>query len=192
MQRAECLVSLQGGVKTFVEQHRQDVMSLTKTHKHFEALRLVNQRLLDLEKIFLGDDVITAKIFTLRRRGWIKEHLATFGEFSRYPLGDTMRTICFAGGAMDYMQADLELGCATDYGMRASECFGGAGMHELAGAAAVKLFGENVVIMGANSVDALLVKDMARRAIETTNLGPIPGGIDAKMITVSLPDTRAN
>lgn len=190
--RAKSLTHLNGAVKTFVEQHRLAVVPLAQSDSHFEALRLANQRLVDAERIFLGDDLITARIFTFRRRGWIKEHLSTFGEFSKYPLGDSMRTISFVGGAMDYMQADLELGCASDYGMRASECLGGAGMHKLATAAIVKLFGENVIIMGANSVDALIIKDLARRAIETTIFGPVPGGRDAKMITVRNPNTELN
>lgn len=191
-QKAESLVVLQGSVGTFTEKHRQAVSKLVEEKDHFEALRLADQRFLDAEKIFLGDDLVTARIFTLRRRGWVKEHLATFGEMSKYPLGDSMRTLCFVGGAMDYMQGDVELGCATDYGMRIAECLGGAQIPELQVAAIVKLFGENITIVGVNGVDGICVKDLARRAFKTINIGQVPAGHTAKIIAVNMPDTESN
>lgn len=190
--RAEKLTHLEGAVGVFVDHHKQAVSALVKQNQYFEALKLVDQRLEDAERMFAGDDLITARIFTHRRRGWIKEHWASIGELSKYPLGDSMRTLCFVGGAMDYMQADLELGCVTDYAGRISECFGGAGMYDLQGAAIVKLFGENAVIVGANSIDALIIRDMASKAIETKNIGSVPSGGDAKIITIPVPNPQLN
>lgn len=190
--KAKILTEPQGAVGAFIEQHRQAVGALVKENKHFEAMGLVDQRLGEIEKIFLGDDLITARIFTYRRRGWIKEQLATFGEMSHYPLGDSMRTLCFIGGAMDYMQGDLELGCVTDYAGRAAECFGGAGMHELQAAALVKLFGRNVIIAGVDSMEAMTAQDIVRRAIETKNIDSIPGGGEAKIVTAIMPNPQLN
>lgn len=195
LQRTKSLVELQGNVEVFVEQQRQDMIPLVKGDQHFDALDLINQRLADAERMFSGDELLTARVFTLRGRAYIKEHLATFGGYSKLERDHPFRTVCFLTSAIDYMQADLELGCVTDYGLRISECFGGVGIGKLQMAALEKCFGglENVTLIGRNDPNAMImVSDLLRRATETIDLGQVPGGGSAVVIKGEYPDSQLN
>lgn len=194
VERAKVLVELQGSVEVFVEQHRKDIIPLVKEDRHFEALDLIDRRLAETEAMFSGNDLLTARIYTLRRRGYIQEHLATYGGYSQLELGHPFRTVSFLSAARDYMQADLELGCITDYALRVSECFGGARIGTLQRSALTKFFGghENVTLISKDSTDLVILQDLIRRATKITPIAPVPGSIDAIHIQGELPDPQRN
>lgn len=194
IQRAKAIVELKGSIEVFVEQHRQDIIPLVKSGDHFGAIDLINQRLADTQEIFSGDELLTARIYTLRRRGYIQEHLATYGDYSNHERSHPVRTVCFLSAAKDYMQADLELGCISDYALRISECFGGAGIGDLQRGALTKFFGghENVTLIHKNSPDMIVLQDLMRRATKITDIAPVPGSLDAIMIEGKLPDIKLN
>lgn len=193
-QRFKALTELTGDVKLFVEQTTNNANELVKAERQFEALDLVDQRLKEAEKVFEGDDLLTARRYTFYRRSYVQEHLATFGSYSKLPLGDPMRTICFLSAARDYMLADLELGCVTDYGLRVSECFGGARNGNAQMAALDKCFGGlgDVTLVHGKSPDMIIVKDLERRATETVEIGEVPGGGSARIISGEYPDPKLN
>lgn len=195
IQRAESLVELSGSVQAFTEHHRQAIRPLTKSNRHFEALDLVDERLTTLERGFTGDELITARVFAYRRRGFVQEDLATFGDYSILELGHPMRTTAFLSAARDYMLADLKLGCVTDFGMRVAECAGGARVEELRTAALTKLFGnaQSITLVNANDGGAMaIVGDLLRRAVTRIDMGKNPGGGHTQVIAVKQPDPRIN
>lgn len=193
-QRFKALTELAGDVKLFVEQTTNNANELVKAKRQFEALDLVDQRLKEAERVFEGDNLLTARRYALYRRGYVQEHLATFGSYSKLPLGDPMRTVCFLSAARDYMLADLELGCVTDYGLRVSECFGGARNGDLQMAALGKCFNglDNVTLVHSKSPDRVIVKDLERRATEIIEIGEVPGGGSARIIHGEYPDPKLN
>lgn len=195
LNRVESLVELRGVVEEFVEHHWQAVNLLTKARRHFEALDFINERLNIAEREFSGDDLITARVYTYRGRGFIQEHLATFGDYSKLELGNTMRTTAFLSAAQDYILADLELGCVTDYGARISECYGGAQINRgVRMAVLAKLFGstDRVTLVDKNSIDMILVQDLFRRAVDQRDAGEVPGGGQIKIVSINQPDSRVN
>ena len=160
-QKVKALTELTGDVKLFVEQTINNANELVKAGRQFDALDLVDQRLKHAETTFSGDDLLTARRYAFYRRGYVQEHIATFGAYSKLPLGDPMRTVCFLSAARDYMLADLELGCVTDYGLRVSECFGGARNGQVQMAALDKCFGGlGVTLVHSKSPDMIIVKDL--------------------------------
>ena len=193
LERLKHLTELQGPVKDFVDQHLADVKALLEQSGYNEALVLINQGLSEIDTRFAGDDSITARVFTLRRRAYIKEANATFGELSKFPLGNTERNSCFISAAADYMQADLELGSMSDFALRVSECFGGARLGKYQVMALQKALGDNVMLVSKDSgADMVALSDLMRRATETVEIGEVPGGGKAKIVSGKLPDSRTN
>lgn len=193
-QRLKALTELTGDVRLFVEQTTNDANELVKADRQFEALDLIDQRLKEASAVFSGDNLLTARRYAFYRRGYVQEHLATFGYYSKLPLGDPMRTVCFLSAGRDYMLSDLELGCVTDYGLRVSECFGGARNGELQMAALGKCFGglENISLVHGKSPDMVIVKDLEKRATETVEKGEVPGGGRARIISGEYPSPQVN
>lgn len=194
-QRVERLSELEGDVKEFIERHQEEVRALITANREVDALRLINERLAQIDSLFSGDAATTARVYILRRRAYTQEYLATKGGYSQLPLGNPTRSACFLAAASDYMQADLMVGCVTDYALRVSECFGGARARELQIAALQKVFSGfngNVVLMEKGGVNDVMLEDLVRRSTETTVLGNVPGGGEAKVIKGKLPEARNN
>lgn len=192
--RAKALTELSGNVKIFANETTHNANDLAKAGRELDALDFIDQRLTEAERVFRGDDLLTARRYAFYRRGYVQEHLATFGSYSKLPLGDPMRTICFLSAARDYMLADLELGCVTDYGLRVSECFVGARNGDAQMAALDKFFGGlgDIMPVNKNSPDMVIVKDLERRATERIDLGEVPGGGSARIISGEYPDPKLN
>ena len=191
-ERLNVLTKLQGDVKGFIEQGSLQAKGLVNEGRHSEALLFMDHRLELVGSTFTGDEAITARIYTLRRRAYVKEHLATSGEFSKLPSGTPGRTLCFASAAQDYMQADLELGSVSDFALRISECFGGAGLHTTQMSAIQKVLGDNVTVIRRGSPGEVVVKDLERRATEIIDLsdkGPVKS---FKIVSGTLPDPKSN
>lgn len=192
--KVRALTELKGDIKTFTDHTTHTTADLVKAEKHFEALDFMNQRLAEAEATLTGDDLLTARRYSFYRRGYVQEHLATYGAYSKLELGHPVRTVAFLSAARDYMLSDLELGAVTDYGLRAAECFGGARLGGLQMSALGKLFSgtRGIALVGRNTPDMIIVKDLMRRATETIELGPVPNGKNVVVIKGEYPEPRLN
>lgn len=191
-ERARALMELTGDVKTFTEHTTNVANELAKAGRELESRDFIDQRLIEAEVAFEGDELLTARRYALYRRGYVQEHLATFGVYSKLPVGNRIKTLCFLNAARDYMLSDLELGCVTDYGLRVAECFGGTGNQEMEMMVLRKCIGGDIMIINKKSSGMIMVQDLKRRATETIDVGEVPGGGDVKIIRGKDQNTQLN
>lgn len=155
----------------YMEKRTRGVFELAAVGQYPEALSLIDERLVDIQRQFRGNDLLSANRYTLHERGVVQTLLAIYGPtgvpYSGLPAGP-MRTGCFLSAARDFMFSDLEVGCATRIcGTEIAKCFDEARLSELRAKALFKILkgrGEILLVNMNNTVDKVIVEDLIRRS----------------------------
>lgn len=170
------------------EQQKMAAWSAARGGQYPRAVSMMREAIKKLDhQGFSSHDTHAIKIFFLRRFGKIYEHWATYGKSSK-PHNDPNRQAHFFQAAYLYMLGDIELGGMTEFASRASECFRGAGYHDL-GSNFDKAFwgGDMTYVSDADQLDLDILTSRGKKSgSERSGAGKID------MWDVDLPDARYN
>jgi len=110
-------------------------------NRYLDAYFFITSEYERINQTVEGEALLALERLTLKNLGYIFEYRVTHGDFSGNEADQNVVTAHFLNAALYYMEADIQLGCASPLIGRIHECMAGADLTDLCDIALAKLFG---------------------------------------------------